>query len=570
MMGVMKRHCLKYIGTWIAVIVVMAMGMMVLAQGGGGNGGGLPPAIAMNDAVAAGKPLLGPQDKAAIIKLHGEVNRVMKNSLERRLDLARKAGCTVVIYEINTYGGLLDSALEISQLTKKLPSESHMATVAWVNNKALSAGVLLATACQHIVMASDATMGDCVPIQISGITGEIVAMKPAERSKLESPLLAELADSAERNNLNKMLLWAMVVPKIEIWEVRNNQTGEMRFVDKLEKDQLLAAQPNAAGGGKAESPWQIVPRGGRIEPVDSEDQVLDVRAQDGLRMGLSRATVDNEQQLRAVLNIHGDVLVMDFTWAEVAMVFLTGFWIRAMLFVAMLVFAWIEFSHPGVSVPGILAVVCLVLLVGAPFLTGLAQVWEIALIVVGLGIIATDVLMFGGVGLLAIPGFILMAIGLVASFVPAEPGGGMSMPATWQALRNGLAVVVFGSMAAMAAFFFLSKYLHVTPGFRRLQLAPTTGEEGKGGGTVAEAVLDATNRAADEAVFVGAVGMAATDLRPAGKTRFGDHLVDVVSFGSFIGQGSEVEVVEVLGNRVVVRPRMRAANTGSSSGGQAT
>jgi membrane-bound ClpP family serine protease len=55
-------------------------------------------------------------------------------------------------------------------------------------------------------------------------------------------------------------------------------------------------------------------------------------------------------------------------------------------------------------------------------------------------------------------------------------------------------------------------------------------------------------------VFVGALGLAHTQLRPAGKARFGEHLIDVVSFGPFINAGTEVEVVTVSGYRVTVRP----------------
>jgi membrane-bound serine protease (ClpP class) len=496
-----------------------------------------PPAIQPGDAAANGKVLLPPQDKAAIIKLYGEVDKMTKQSLERRLDIARKAGCTLVIYEIDTYGGLLQTGLEISELTRKLPTDSRLNTVAWINTKAISDGALIACACQHIVMASDATLGDCAPIRVSNET--LVLVPPTERAKLSAPLLLEFDQSAAQNKYNRTLLHAMVDVTIEVHEIEERKTGQIRFVDTQEKDALIAVPP-----GEHESPWRYV------ETIDNANQLLTVKPDMAMKMGLAQATVNNEQELRAVLNIRGELITLDFNWAEVATVWLTGFWIRAMLFFAMLVFAYIEFSHPGITVPGVLAIICLVLLVGAPFLTGIAQIWEIVLIVLGLGIIIIDLFVFGGIGLLAVPGFILMAVGLVASFVPFQPGG-FHAPATWIAMRNGLMVVVFGSLAALVAFYLLSKYLYITPGFRRLQLAPATGAAGAGN----MSLRDAADRAADEAVFVGAVGKAATDLRPAGKARFGDHLIDVVSFGSFIERNSEVEVTEVAGNHIVVKPR---------------
>jgi membrane-bound serine protease (ClpP class) len=53
--------------------------------------------------------------------------------------------------------------------------------------------------------------------------------------------------------------------------------------------------------------------------------------------------------------------------------------------------------------------------------------------------------------------------------------------------------------------------------------------------------------------LVGQEGVALTVLRPAGMARFGDKKVDVVSEGEVIDRDSRVRVIEVKGNRVVVR-----------------
>jgi len=48
-------------------------------------------------------------------------------------------------------------------------------------------------------------------------------------------------------------------------------------------------------------------------------------------------------------------------------------------------------------------------------------------------------------------------------------------------------------------------------------------------------------------------GVTLTRLRPSGAAQFGDKKVDVVADGEIIDQGVRVRVVEVSGNRVVVR-----------------
>ena len=53
--------------------------------------------------------------------------------------------------------------------------------------------------------------------------------------------------------------------------------------------------------------------------------------------------------------------------------------------------------------------------------------------------------------------------------------------------------------------------------------------------------------------LVGQEGVALTTLRPAGMARFGEKKVDVVSEGEVVDRDSRVRVIEVKGNRVVVR-----------------
>ena len=491
-------------------------------------------ATAPVDAVEAGHVLQPPHQKAALIKLHGEVDDMMLNSLQRRVDLARKAGCTLIVFEMDTFGGLVTSAIDISKFIKRLPDEK-IATVAWVHDKAYSAGSLISVANQQIVMSREATIGLCAPIAKNRL------LPAAERAKAVTFLFEEFDDSARKNGYKPVLLRAMVDPDIEIHEM-HDEKGNVDFVDTPGKTALLAEEIVLPDGTRRH-PWRF---------VQTFDPLLTVGPDAALAMKLSRARVDNEEQLRAALNIQGNLLALDFSWAEIATVWLTQWWVRGMLFLAMLVLAYIEFSHPGVSLPGIGALICLILLIGAPFLTGLAQVWEIAFIVLGLAIIVLDLVIFGGIGLLAIPGFVLMLVGIIASFVPAEPGGGFipTMQSSWDALTWGTTAIATALVAAIVIFFFMSKYLRLTPGFRRIQLAPAGGAP-----AMATQVIDAAERSATDAAFPGALGRAASDLRPAGKARFGEYLLDVVTRGDFVESGAEVEVVEIAGSRIVVKPR---------------
>ena len=56
-----------------------------------------------------------------------------------------------------------------------------------------------------------------------------------------------------------------------------------------------------------------------------------------------------------------------------------------------------------------------------------------------------------------------------------------------------------------------------------------------------------------EGIIPGLQGVSITMLRPSGKAKLDDHIVDVISDGPFIAPDSAIEVVSVSGNRIIVR-----------------
>ena len=70
---------------------------------------------------------------------------------------------------------------------------------------------------------------------------------------------------------------------------------------------------------------------------------------------------------------------------------------------------------------------------------------------------------------------------------------------------------------------------------------------------------DATDKAsgytggADKSAYLGKTGKTITELRPAGAAELDGERLDVVSQGGFVEAGVDVEVIEVSGNRIVVK-----------------
>jgi hypothetical protein len=97
----------------------------------------------------------------------------------------------------------------------------------------------------------------------------------------------------------------------------------------------------------------------------------------------------------------------------------------------------------------------------------------------------------------------------------------------------------------LTAGYFLQKWLPHTPYGSRIILAPPAEEEAE--------VINQREMLLNLSGLLGQQGVTTTPLFPGGKARFGDDIVDVLSDGDVIERGKTVEVVEVRGNRVVVR-----------------
>jgi membrane-bound serine protease (ClpP class) len=160
----------------------------------------------------------------------------------------------------------------------------------------------------------------------------------------------------------------------------------------------------------------------------------------------------------------------------------------------------------------------------------------------GLLLIGLEVFVIPGFGVTGISGLLLVmgSIGLVAY------GHWPRSNEEWIGYGQALGPFTFSVLGALVAAFVLARYLPHIPYVNRLMLKPDelTGE-------MSDEFADAIHP--DTAALLGAIGVAATPLRPAGKVQFGEDFVDVVAEGSYVQPGTRVQVIEIEGNRVVVK-----------------
>ena len=209
--------------TWVLVLALATMGASAGAQ----------------------EPTPATIQKVAIIPIEDEINDVTFLSLKRRVEQATEDGATLILFEMDTPGGLVTSALDICHYIKNL---TDLKTVAWVRPHAYSAGAMISLACDEVIMSSSSRMGDCAPIIVSPTDG-LQTLGETERAKAESPILKEFHDSALRHGYDRLLCESMVRTGNEIWWLEDTSDGERRFVRRSKKEQLLSEE-----GGS----WQLV------------------------------------------------------------------------------------------------------------------------------------------------------------------------------------------------------------------------------------------------------------------------------------------------------------------------
>src|SRR5215831_14318362 len=99
-----------------------------------------------------------------VVPLHGEVAPSLLTFLRRAVKTAESNNASTIVFDMNTYGGRLDTATEIVNALNQI----KIPTYGFINTNAGSAGALIAVATQHIYMAPVSAIGAAAPILSTG------------------------------------------------------------------------------------------------------------------------------------------------------------------------------------------------------------------------------------------------------------------------------------------------------------------------------------------------------------------------------------------------------------------
>lgn len=167
-------------------------------------------------------------DKVYVIPIHGEINGATKNFVIEQINkLNNKDDVGCIIFDINTYGGLIDKAIDI----KDAIISTDIKTISYVNNKAESAGVLLTIASEDIAVAQNATIGSAETIP--------------NTEKVMSMWRAVLRDTAQHRGRNPLIIESMaekdifvpgVIVKGKLLNLTSQEAIELEIADVVASD----------------------------------------------------------------------------------------------------------------------------------------------------------------------------------------------------------------------------------------------------------------------------------------------------------------------------------------------
>lgn len=452
-----------------------------------------------------------------VIPVEGNVNAALAAFIERVIREESGSGDAVFILEMDTFGGEVDAAF---QIVDTLVNLRNATTIAYVKTKAISAGALIALACDKMVMRKSTTIGDVAPLTLSGEGPKMLG------EKFQSPIRAKFRTLAKRNNYPQTLTEAMVTEGLVVYKVEFPDT-----VLYLDSTGLADLSP--------EKLKKIVKK----TTIVKKNELLTMDDTEAHELGFSKGSVESFEEMLQLMGLSGaKVIRYKRNWSET----MTGFISTIAPILMMIGFAalYIELRTPGFGVPGIIGIICLAIVFLSQYMVGLADYTELLLFAIGVVLLAVEIFVLPGFGVVGIAGILVLMAAMVLSlqsFVIPRP----EFPWEKQTLVRNLIYAsgsLVGAITLIILFFRFAlprlgaivsgPYLNATLGDAHTA-SPEPQEEGR-------------------RLQTGDRGVVITPLRPSGKVEIKNTVYDVVAESMFIEKGETVVVNEITGNRIVV------------------
>jgi membrane-bound serine protease (ClpP class) len=452
-----------------------------------------PPPAPAKPGEYTGKVVVIPVGKEDLI------NPARFEFMSRTLKRATDEGAEAVVFDLDTPGGLAwDTITLMMQDLQKLACRS----VAYVDPRAISAGALIAVACDVIYMSPVSSIGAATPVN-----ADMQEMGKDERAKNNSAYMGMARSAARAKGHNPAVVEAMIDKDVGL---------------KIGDEEIC--------------------RQGSILTLDQNQATKEYNG----KPLLAKAIVKNLAELREREGFKGEVITAEPHGFEKIALLIAQY--ASILILIGLAAGYIEMQHPGMMIPGIIAALAFALFFFGHFVAGsLAGYETVVVFIIGLLLLFVEFFFFPGhiipglVGLIMVLGALLYTMADWGSAAPPE-GGGVPINFTHYAvpLRN----IGIAFLGAIAIVMIAMRFLPSVGPFKQLVLHARVGG--------AQASIEGEAQARAAKIKVGDTGNTFSALRPYGNVNIqGEHLEAMVE-GDYLPPQTPVRVVSISGGKVVV------------------
>jgi membrane-bound serine protease (ClpP class) len=463
------------------------------------------------------------------VDVAGEMNGGLRERIERRIRRAVEGGkANVLILQLECHGGDYGEAQRLGQFVLDLNNKDRkdrVRTIAYVTPQAADTAAYIAFACNEMVFHPDAKLDFDTYVK--------------SQPKYEGAIREALVDVARQGVHPTVIAEGMLSRSLRILLVVNrNGDSRRKYMSETEyEEDQKSAKP------EWNSIETVKPPSNRKE---DQDRYLVLTADSARKLGLCAedGVVRSYEELCGQQGLDSTaVKVADSDWLDALADFLRHPWTSVVLVMIGITCLILELKMPGVSLPGVLAAICFVLFFWSH--SGFNQIGVLAMLLFALGLLLVllELFVLPGFAVPGVSGILLMlcSVGLVAY------GHWPHSSSEWIDFGQHLKWYSISIFGACVSAYCLAKYLPNVPYANRLFLKPPGTASDDGDGEHVDLLRP------ELAALLGAIGVAATPLRPAGKVQFGEQFVDVVAESGYVQPGTRVQVVEIEGMRVVVK-----------------
>jgi len=350
-----------------------------------------------------------PDGPVFIVPIEGPIDNVLARYLDRAIADAQGAGAPLIIFHIDTFGGLVDAADHI----RKAILNAEPATVAFIDKNAASAGALISYAADKIVMVPGSSIGAATVVEGAG--GE------AAPDKYQSYMRGLMRSTAEANGRDPRIAEAMVDETLEVEGV--SPAGSVLTLSATEAQRLQVA-----------------------DAVFNDVETVIEQA------GLTDASVTRHHA----------------TGTERLLRFLSSPVLQSLLMLMMMGGLYFELQTPGVGFAGAIAAIGASMFFAPHYMMGLVESWELVLFGIGVLLLLAEILVIPGFGVAGISGLLLVVGSLFAALVGNI---GFQFP-EMEELASAILTMAVTLVLLIVLMFSIGRYLPRSQRFSQLILAP--------------------------------------------------------------------------------------------------